>query len=112
MKIMEIQEKFATFLDLQPLTGESIARKTLDLYDELGINPKQYRCQSYGGAQNTQSEKKEVASLILKKLENAVVTHCCMHNLKFSVSTSARIQIIDNSIESYKKTTFFSKLSP
>ena len=80
MKIMEIQEKFATFLDLESLTGESIARKTLDLYEELGINPKQYGGQSYGGAPNTQSEKKKVASLILKELENAVVTHCCMNS--------------------------------
>ena len=40
-KNMEIQEKFATFVDLERLTGEYIARKMLDFYEESGINPKQ-----------------------------------------------------------------------
>ena len=59
---MEIQEKFATFLDLERLTGEHIARKMLDFYEESGINPKQCRDQCYDGAPNLQSEKKGVAS--------------------------------------------------
>ena len=35
-----------------------------------------------------------------------------MHNLNLSIAASARIQLIDNVIESYKNTTFFFKLSP
>ena len=31
---MEIQEKFATFLDLERMTGEYIAWKMLDFYEE------------------------------------------------------------------------------
>ena len=38
---MEIQEKFATFLDLERLTEEHIARKVLHFYEESRINPKQ-----------------------------------------------------------------------
>ena len=61
---------------------------------------------------NQKRKKKRVASFILKESENAVVTHCCMHNLNLSTAASARIQLIDNVIESYKNTTFFFKLSP
>ena len=109
---MEIQERNATFLDLERLTGEHITRKILYFYQESGINPKQCRGQCYHGAPNLQSEKKGVASFFLKESENTVVTHCCMHNLNLSISASARIQLIDNVIESYKNTTFFFKLSP
>ena len=35
-----------------------------------------------------------------------------MYNLNLSMSVSARIQLIDNMIESYKNTIFFFKLSP
>ena len=35
-----------------------------------------------------------------------------MDNLTLSISASARIQLIENVIESYKNTTFFFKLSP
>ena len=35
-----------------------------------------------------------------------------MHGLNLSISASARIQRIDNPIESYKNTTFFFELSP
>ena len=78
---MKIQEKFATFLDLEWLTGEHIARKMLDFYEESGLNPKQCRGQCYDGAPNLQSEKKGIASFILEESENTVVTHYCMHNL-------------------------------
>ena len=73
---MEIQEKFATFLDLERLTGEHIARKMLHFYEESGINPKQCKGQCYDSTPNLQSEKKKVASFILKESENAVVKHC------------------------------------
>ena len=53
----------------------------LDFYQESGINPKQCRGHCYNGASNLQSEKKGVAGFILKETENAVITHCCMHNL-------------------------------
>ena len=59
-----------------------------------------------------QSEEKGIASFILKESENALVTHCCIHNLNLSISASARIHLIDNVIESYKNPTFFFKLSP
>ena len=49
---MEIQKKFATFLDLEWLTGEYIARKMLDFYEESGINPKQCKGQCYDVASN------------------------------------------------------------
>ena len=65
-KNMEIREKFATVLDLEWLTGKYIAQKTLDLYEESGINLKQSRGHCYAGAPNMQSEKKGVASFILK----------------------------------------------
>ena len=72
---MENQEKFAIFLDLERLTGEPIARKVLDFYEESEINPKQCRGQCYDSALNMKSEKKGVAGFILKKSECAVVTH-------------------------------------
>ena len=37
---VEIKEKFATFLDLDRLTGEHIARKMLDFYEASWVNPK------------------------------------------------------------------------
>ena len=57
-----------------------------------------------------QSENKGIAIFTLKELDNAVVLHCCMHNLNLSISASARNQLIGNVIESHKNTTFF-KLS-
>ena len=84
----------------------------LDFYEESGINPKQCRGQCYEGAPNPQSDKKGVASVILKKPENTVVAHCYTHNLNLSIAASARIQLFDHVIESYKNTTFFFKLSP
>ena len=59
-----------------------------------------------------QSEKKGAASFVLEESENAVVKHCCMHNLNLPISALARIQLIGNVIESYKNTIFFFKLSP
>ena len=109
---LDIQEKFVEFLDLERLTGEHIAQKILAFYEEVGISPKQCRGQCYDGAPNMQSEKKGVASFISKESENAPVTHCNTHNLNLSISASAKIQLVDNVIESYKSTTFFFKLSP
>ena len=53
----------------------------LDFHGESETNPKQYRGQCYDGAPNRESENKVVANFILRESENAVVTHCCMHNL-------------------------------
>ena len=83
----------------------------LDFYEESKINPKQFRGQCYDGVPNLQSEKKGVASFIFKKSESALVAHCCMHNLNLSISASARIQLMDNVIESHKNTILFFKLS-
>ena len=49
-----------------------------------------------------QSEKEGIAGFILKESENAIVAHCCMHNLDLSISASARIELFDNMIELYK----------
>ena len=62
---MEIQEKFATFLNLERLSGEHITRNMLDFYEESEINPKQCRGQCYDGAPNLQSEKKGVATILV-----------------------------------------------
>ena len=43
--------------------------------------------------------KKGIAISILKESENAIDTYCCMHNLSLSISTSAKIQLIENVIE-------------
>ena len=110
----EILSLYFLYVDQNMEIQEKFARKMLDSYEESGINPKQCRGQCYDGAPNLQSEKKGVASFILKESENAVVTHCCMHNLNLSIAASARIQVIDNMIELYKnifKKIFF-KLSP
>ena len=72
------------------MTGEHIAQKMLDFYEESGINPKQCRGQFYDGALKMQKEKKGVASFILKESENAVITHYYMHGLNLSISASAR----------------------
>ena len=55
--------------------------------------------------------KYEIAeeNFVLKELENAVVTHYCIYKLKLP---SARTELIEDVIESYKKATFFFKLSP
>ena len=84
----------------------------VEFYEESGINPKYFSGQCYDGASNLQSEKKGVASFILKELENVVITHCCMHNLNLSIYGSVRIQLIDSAIESYKNSIFIFKLSP
>ena len=65
MKIWKSKKRFATLLDLEPLTGEHITRKMLDFNEESGIKLKQYRGQCCDGAPNMQSQKKEVASFIL-----------------------------------------------
>ena len=57
-----------------------------------------------------QSEKKGIAGFILKESENAIVAHCCMHNLDLSISASARTELFDNMIELYKNIIFFFKL--
>ena len=51
-KNMEIQEKFVPFLDFERLTGEHIAQKMLNFYEELRINPKQCRSCCLNGAPN------------------------------------------------------------
>ena len=55
---MEIQEKFVTILDLERLTGEHIACKMLDFYEESGIIPKQCSGQCYDGAPNCNQKRK------------------------------------------------------
>ena len=65
----------------------------------------------YDSAPNMQSEKKGVASFILKGWEKVVVTHYCIHNVYLSISAWERIQLIGKVIEWYKITNFFFKSS-
>ena len=76
---MEIQEKFVPFLDFERLTGEHIAQKMLNFYEESRINPKQCRSCCLNGAQICNQKRMGLLVLSLKKSDN-VVTHCFVHN--------------------------------
>ena len=64
---VEIQEKFATFLDLERLIGEDIPQTISDFYEKSVLNPNHYRGQCYECAPDMQSEKKGATNCMLKE---------------------------------------------
>ena len=58
------------------------------------------------------SNKKGVASVILRKAPNSIVTHCCSHYLNLSPAASCNLAVIDNLLEVYESITIHFNLSP
>ena len=78
----DIRKVFLDFLNLYGITGEHIGKRLLQFYQENGVDVGSCRGQCYDGASNMQSLRKVVASYVLKKSPNAIVTHCSSRNLK------------------------------
>ena len=99
---LDICELFSDFVELERITGEHIGNRLLNFYEEVGCG------QCYDGAANMQSQKEGADSFILKESPNALITHCCPHNLKLLLASSCKIPIIDNVLEMYKSIIIFS----
>ena len=107
-----IIEAFLEFVSLERITGEHIGTTLLEFYKRTGINIKQCVAQCYDGASNMQSERVGAASYVLKESPQAVVTHCCMHNLNLTLASSCNFLLAQNILEQYKNITLFFNYSP
>ena len=89
------------------ITGEHIGTALLEFYKRTGINIKQCVGQCYDGASNMQPERVGAASYVLNGSPQAVVTHCCMHNLNLTLASSCNFLLAQNIFEQYKNITLF-----
>ena len=111
-EFQNIREVFIRFLNLERITKEHNGEVILKFCCDLGLDVKECKGKSYDGKANMQSKKKGVASAILRKALNSIVTHCCSHNLNLSVTASCNLAIIDNVLEVYKSITIHFNSSP
>ena len=59
-----------------------------------------------------QSQKKGAELYVLKESPKSIVTHCCSHNLKLSLTLSCKNPEIDNVLKTDKAITIFFNSSP
>ena len=95
-EFQNISKMFIGFFNLERITEEHIGEVILRFCCDLGLEVKECKGQCYEGEVNMQSKKKTVASVVLRKASNSVVTHCCSHNLNLSLTVSCNFAIIVN----------------
>ena len=110
-EFQNIREVFIGFLNLERITGEHIVEAILKFYREFRLDVKECEGQRYNGVANMQSKKKGVASVILRKALNSIVTHCYSHNLNLSLNSSCNVAVTDTVLEVYKSIAIHSNSS-
>jgi hypothetical protein len=107
-----IREEFLEFIDLDRITGEVIGNSIIKFYQEAGLEVSDLRGQCYDGAANMQSEKKGVASVILKVAPRSPVMHCNSHNLNLVLASSCQLTTIQNIVAEFKSLINFFNTAP
>ena len=108
----EICEVFMDFLELERITGKAIGNAVIKFYNDISVEIAECRGQYYDGAANMKSHKKGAASYVLKESPEAIVTHCCIHNLNLSLASSCKHLKIDSILKIYKAISIFFNSSP
>ena len=90
-KNKQIREEFVEFLAVDGITGEHLAEKVLQFYSEDHLDLQQNRGQSYDGASNMSSIKKELSGRILEKNNKSVYTQCNSHILNLSIADTVKV---------------------
>ena len=95
-----IHEVFLEFLEVERITGETLARCIINFLTGLGLSLSDLRGQCYDGATNMAGAKSGCKSLILREAPKAIYVHCAAHRLNLAVVSACKIQAFKN-IEAY-----------
>lgn len=103
-----IKEDFLDFIEVQDLSGASIAEVILSNLRKLGINVSYLRGQGYDGASSMSGKLNGVQAKIIENHPTALYVHCCNHALNLVLSKSCSIPSIRNSLQIVQEiVTFF-----
>ena len=95
-----IHEVFLEFLEVERITGETLARCIINFLTGLGLSLSDLRGQCYDGATNMAGAKSGCKSLILGEAPKAIYVHCVTHRLNLAVVSACKIQAFKN-VEAY-----------
>jgi hypothetical protein len=94
----KIEEDFIKFVDVEDLTGESLARTILQELGKLNIDLTYCRGQAFDGSSNMSGIFKGVQARISKLQPLATYSHCTNHRLNLAISKACSVASIRNAI--------------
>ena len=95
----DIREEFMSFLKLDRITGESIAKGILDFLRSQDIPIGDMRGQGYDGASNMASSRVGVQARIKQEAPLATYVHCSGHCLNLVITHSCSLPEVRNVID-------------
>lgn len=103
-----IKEDFLDFIEVENLSGASIAQVILSNLRKLGIDVSYLRGQGYDGAASMSGKLNGVQAKVRENHPTALYVHCCNHALNLVLSKSCSIPSIRNSLALVQEiVTFF-----
>ena len=95
-----IHEVFLEFLEVERITGETLAQCIINFRTGLGLSLSDLRGQCYDGATNMAGAKSGCKTLILREAPKAIYVHCAAHRLNLAIVSACKIQAFKN-VEAY-----------
>ena len=94
-----IQERFLLFTDIKQSDAESLFEELKKILEDLGLELKLVRSQSYDGAANMSGRLSGLQTRVKEENNLAIYVHCCAHNLN--------LVLCDACTECVEAVTFF-----
>ncbi|CAJ1059664.1 zinc finger MYM-type protein 1-like [Xyrichtys novacula] len=88
-----ISEHFIGFVDVQDTTGRGLSETLLEKLDELNLNIRDCRGQSYDNGSNMMGHKQGVQARLLQLNEKALCVPCSSHTLNLVVADAAKSSV-------------------
>ena len=107
-----IREVFLGFLNVHRITGEALAEKVFNFYEEVGLNVSDMRGQCFDGASNMSGQKKGLSAFIQIQNSKAVYTHCNSHILNLSIASASKLLDVQTVLAKMTALAIFFNYSP
>jgi hypothetical protein len=101
-----LKEYFVCFAEASSTSGEYIAQKIVDKFNEFGLVIDNLMGQGYDGARNMAGKFSGVQTRIKQIVPSAEYVHCYAHCLNLSVVKSCQLPLIRNMMDTVKEISY------
>jgi hypothetical protein len=107
-----IREEFVDFIEVDRITGESLAKAINDKISSYGLEIQNCRGQGYDGTSTMSSAAKGVQGRICALCPNALCVHCNCHILNLAIMKACSLPLVRNMASNISETANFFNFSP